>query len=116
MENKFNYLTIEQSNLIVLKTLCILDEKRYSQLENWPFEDISLDDLFTQIKEINSSISLREKFVKFCLDSIDNSKKRYSIIEGILNMITIFENLERYEDCIVLKSIKDNILLDLQRI
>ena len=46
MANKFDSLTIEQSNLIVLKTLCILDDNRYSQLANWPFEDISINDFF----------------------------------------------------------------------
>ena len=30
--------------------------------------------------------------------------------------IILFEELERYEDCIVLKNIKDSILLDLQRV
>jgi len=116
MDNKFDDLTIEQSNSIVLKTLCILDDNRYSQLANWPFEDISVNDLFAQIKAIHSNLTLREKFINSCLDHIGDSKKRYSVIEGIMNMITLFENLERYEDCIVLKNIKDNILLDLQRI
>ena len=116
MENKFDSLTIEQSNLIILKTLCILDDNRYSQLVNWPFEDISIDDLFAQIKVIYSNLTLREEFIDFCLDYILDNKKRYSIIEGIINMITLFENLERYEDCIILKNIKDNILLDLQRV
>ena len=116
MENKFDSLTIEQSNLIILKTLCILDDNRYSQLVNWPFEDISIDDLFAQIKVIYSNLKLREEFIDFCLDYIRDNKKRYSIIEGIINMITLFENLERYEDCIILKNIKDNILLDLQRV
>ena len=116
MANKFDSLTIEQSNLIVLKTLCILDDNRYSQLVNWPFEDISINDFFTQIKVIHSSLTLREKFINFCLDYIRDNKKKYSIIEGIINMITLFENLERYEDCIILKNIKDNILLDLQRV
>ena len=116
MNNKFDHLTIEQSNLIVLKTLCILDDSRYSQLAKWPFEDISINDLFAQIKAINSNLNLRENFINFCLNHITNSQKRYSVIEGIINMITLFENLERYEDCIVLKNIKDNILLDLQRI
>tara|TARA_B100000427_G_scaffold325121_1_gene331428 strand:+ start:1707 stop:2057 length:351 start_codon:yes stop_codon:yes gene_type:complete len=116
MANKFDSLTIEQSNLIVLKTLCILDDNRYSQLANWPFEDISINDLFAHIKVIHSSLTLRENFINFCLDHIRDNKKRYSIIEGIMNMITLFENLERYEDCIILKNIKDNILLDLQRV
>lgn len=116
MDNKFDYLTVEQSHLIVLKTLCILDDKRYSQLENWPFEDISIDDLFGQIKHIQSSAILKEKFIQCCLGNINEGKKEYSIIEGILNMITLFENLERYEDCIVLKNIKDSILLDMSRV
>ena len=58
---------------------------------------------------------LKENFVKFCLNHIEK-KKQYSVIEGILHMIILFEELERYEDCIVLKNIKDSILLDLQRV
>ena len=115
MNDKFDRLTIEQANLIVLKALCILEEKKYSQLANWPFEDISIEDIFYQIKKIYSNQSLKDRFVKFCLNHIEK-KKRYSVIEGILNLIKLFEDLERYEDCIVLKNIKDSILLDLQRV
>ena len=53
MDNKFNHLTTEQSNLIILKALCILEEKKYSQLANWPFEDISIDDIFNQIQSFD---------------------------------------------------------------
>ena len=115
MSNDFSKLNPEQSNLIILKTLCILEDKKYSQLDNWPFEDISVDDIFNQIKNIYSDSLLKSKFIKFCLIHIEK-KKQYSVIEGILNMIMLFEELERYEDCIVLKNIKDSILLDLQRV
>ena len=54
-------------------------------------------------------------FVQFCLNHIEK-KKQYSVIEGIINLTNLFEELERYEDCIVLKNIKDTILLDLQRV
>ena len=54
MDNKFHNLTREQSNLIILKVLSILEEKKYSQLVNWPFEDISIDDIFNHIKYISS--------------------------------------------------------------
>ena len=115
MNNKFDRLSVEQSNLIVLKALCILEEKKYSQLVNWPFEDISIDDLFYQINKTYSNNSLKENFIKFCLNHIEN-KKQYSVIEGFLNLLYLFENLERYEDCVILKNIKDSILLDLQRV
>jgi hypothetical protein len=115
MNNKFSKLNPEQSNLIILKTLCILEDSKYSQLANWPFEDISVDDIFNQIKNIYSDTSLKLKFIRFCLSHIEK-KKQYSVIEGILHMIILFEELERYEDCIVLKNIKDSILLDLQRV
>jgi len=115
MNTKSENLTIEQSNLIVLKALCILEDKKYSQLANWPFEDISLDDIFNQIQNIYSSLELKDNFVKFCLNHIEK-KKQYSVIEGIINLTNLFEDLERYEDCIVLKNIKDTILLDLQRV
>tara|TARA_B100001250_G_C19756060_1_gene770147 strand:- start:1151 stop:1501 length:351 start_codon:yes stop_codon:yes gene_type:complete len=115
MDNKFDHLTAEQSNLIILKALCILEEKKYSQLANWPFEDISIDDVFNHIKYIYSDLVIKDKFIKFCLSHIEK-KKQYSLIEGIFNLITLFEDLERYEDCIVLKNIKDSILLDLQRV
>ncbi len=115
MNNKFDRLSVEQSNLIVLKALCILEEKKYSQLANWPFEDISIDDIFYQIKKIYFSNSLKERFVKFCLNHIEK-KKQYSVIEGILNFTILFEDLERYEDCVVLKNIKDSILIDLETV
>ena len=115
MNNKFSKLNPEQSNLIILKTLCILEDSKYSQLANWPFEDISIDDIFNHIKYIYSDSIMKGKFIKFCLSHIEK-KKQYSVIEGIFNLITLFEDLERYEDCIVLKNIKDSILLDLQRV
>ena len=115
MNKQLKNLTIEQSNLIVLKALCILEDKKYSQLANWPFEDISLDDIFNQIKNIYSILELKDNFVQFCLNHIEK-KKQYSVIEGIINLTNLFEELERYEDCIVLKNIKDTILLDLQRV
>ena len=115
MNNKFDRLSVEQSNLIVLKALCILEEKKYSQLANWPFEDISIDDIFYQIQKIYANQKLKENFVKFCLNHIEK-KKQYSVIEGILNLLNLFEDLERYEDCIILKNIKDTILLDLQTV
>jgi len=115
MSNKFDKLSEEQSNLIILKTLCILEEKKYSKLDNWPFEDISIDDIFNRIKYMYSDSSIKKNFIRFCLIHIEK-KKQYSLIEGIFNLITLFEELERYEDCIVLKNIKDSILLDLQRV
>tara|TARA_B100001250_G_scaffold414504_1_gene453367 strand:+ start:6146 stop:6496 length:351 start_codon:yes stop_codon:yes gene_type:complete len=115
MNNRFNNLTTEQSNLIILKTLCILEERKYSQFVNWPFEDISINDIFNQINKIYSDSSIKDKFIRFCLTHIEK-KKQYSVIEGILNLILLFEELERYEDCIILKNIKDSILLDLQRV
>ena len=115
MNKQLENLTIEQSNLIVLKALCILEDKKYSQLANWPFEDIFLDDIFNHIKNIYSSLELKDNFVHFCLNHIEK-KKQYSVIEGIINLTNLFEELERYEDCIVLKNIKDTILLDLQRV
>ena len=113
MNTNFKNLSEEQSNLVVLKVLCILEDSRYKKLYNWPFEDISVDDLFDQIKKIYSTNSLKERFIKFCLNHIEK-KKQYSLLEGVFNLISIFEVLERYEDCLVLKDIKDNILLDLQ--
>ena len=115
IENKFNHLTVEQSNLILLKALCILEDNKYSQLANWPFEDLSIDDVFSQIHSIYSSLNLRESFVKFCSNHIEK-KKQYSVVEGICNLLILFEELERYEDCIILKNIKNNILLDMQRV
>ena len=115
MSDKFHRLSIEQANLILLKALCILEDKKYSQLANWPFEDISIDDIFYQIQKIYTNQTLKETFVKFCLNHIEK-KKQYSVIEGILNLLNLFEDLERYEDCIVLKNIKDTILLDLQTV
>ena len=113
MVNKFENLSVEQSNLVILKVLCIIEDKDYCKIYNWPFEDISIDDLFNQINKIYSDKDLKQIFIDFCLRHIEK-KKQYSLIEGLFNLITIFEELERYEECIVLKNIKDYILLDLQ--
>ncbi|MBF26072.1 MAG: hypothetical protein CMP49_06145 [Flavobacteriales bacterium] len=108
-------LNTESVNLFLLKALCILEGKKYSQLASWPFEDISIDDIFVQIRKICSSNLLIEEFVTFCIKHI-KTKNKYSVIEGLLNYIRLFEELERYEDCIILKKLRDNILLNLQSI
>ena len=113
MINKFKNLSSEQSNLVILKVLCIIEDKSYCKIQNWPFEDITIDDLASQINKIYSNKDLKKRFIDFCLIHIEK-KKQYSLIEGLFNLITIFEELERYEECIVLKNIKDYILLDLQ--
>tara|TARA_Y100001954_G_C15398158_1_gene401345 strand:+ start:187 stop:534 length:348 start_codon:yes stop_codon:yes gene_type:complete len=113
MEKTFDNLSEEQANLVVLKVLCILEDEKYRKIYNWPLEDISIDDLFKQIQKIYLDNNLKNNFIKFCLNHIDK-KKQYSLIEGFFNLIMLFEYLERYEDCIVLKNIKDKILLDMQ--
>ena len=113
MNTNFNNLSEEQSNLIILKVLCILEDKKYRNLHKWPFKDVSVDDIFDIINKIYSNKLLKDNFVKFCLNNIE-SKKQYSLIEGFFNLIYMYENLEKYENCIVLKNIKDSILLDLQ--
>ena len=113
MEITFENLSEEQANLVVLKVLCILEDEKYRKIHNWPLEDISVDDLFKQIQKIYLDNNLKNNFIKFCLNHIDK-KKQYSLIEGFFNLIMLFECLERYEDCIVLKNIKDKILLDMQ--
>ena len=109
----FENLNEEQCNLVVLKILCILEDTKYRNIYNWPFDDISIDDLFDQIKKVHSDKYLSKNFIKFCLNHIEK-KKQYSLIEGFFNLILLFEYLERYEDCIVLKNIKDEILIDMQ--
>lgn len=113
MSKKFHNLSEEQANLVVLKVLCILEDEQYKKLFNWPFEDISIDDLFNQINKVYADRKLKKRFVDFCLNHIA-TKKQYSLIEGFFNLICIFEDLEKYEECIVLKNIKDSILLDLK--
>ena len=108
----FDKLNEEQGNLVVLKILCILEDTKYRKIYNWPFDDISIDDLYNQIKKVYSDVSLNENFIKFCLTHIEK-KKQYSVIEGFFNLILLFEEQERYEQCIVLKNIKDQILIDL---
>ena len=112
MEITFDNLSEEQANLVVLKVLCILEDEKYRKIHNWPLEDISIDDLFKQIQKIYLDKNLKNNFIKFCLNHIEK-KKQYSVIEGFFNLILLFEQLERYEQCIVLKHIKDQILIDL---
>ena len=113
MNVSFDKLTQEQSNLVVLKVLCILEDEKYRIPLEWPFEDISVEDILMQIKKVYSDVKLKDSFVKFCLNHIEK-KKQFSLIEGFFNLIYLFENLERYEDCIILKKIKDKILVDLK--
>ena len=112
MVEKVNHLDTGPANLFILKVLSILSDRRYSQLVYWPFENISLDALCFEIIKINQDYILKKDFIKFCLQYMQK-KKHYSIIEGIINLMRLCEELERYEDCIVLKEIKDDILLDL---
>tara|TARA_B100000902_G_C27227179_1_gene872851 strand:+ start:71 stop:421 length:351 start_codon:yes stop_codon:yes gene_type:complete len=115
MNSQFDRLNTEEVNLLLLKVFCVLEENKYSQLVRWPFEDISIEDVFSQIKYIYSSSILKEKFTQLCLNHI-KQRGQYSVIEGLLNFIRLFEDLERYEDCIILKNIQDNILLDLESV
>ena len=108
----FDNLSEEQANLVVLKVLCILEDEKYRKIHNWPFEDISINDLFKQVQRVYSDNNLKNNFIQFCLNHIEK-KKQYSVIEGFFNLILLFEELERYEQCIVLKNIKDQILIDL---
>ena len=106
-------LTLEEYSQFFLRMLSILGEEKYSQLVYWPFEDISIDDLSLQFYKVQNDVLLKKSFIKYALLHI-NKKKNYLIIEGFLNLIQIFEYLERYEDCIILKDIKDSILIDLK--
>ena len=106
-------LTLEEYNQFFLRMLSVLGEEKYSQLAYWPFEDISIDELSLQFYKFQNDEILKKSFVKYAHIHI-NKKKNYLIIEGFLNLIKIFESLERYEDCVILKAIKDSILIDLK--
>ena len=77
MNNKFENLSGEQSNLVVLKVLCTLEDKRYRKIYNWPFKDISIDNLFQHIKKTYSSNLLKKNFIEFCLNHIEKKKQYY---------------------------------------
>ena len=104
-------LTMQESHLVVTKTLSVLGNLECTQMAEWPFEDLSLNDLFFKIEKIYSNADLKKGFIEFCVSEIKN-KNSYLIIEGFFRVLKLFESLERYEDCVILKDIKDSVLLD----
>ena len=68
--------------------------------------------LFEKINDINKSIErkilLNESFRK-----ISNKKTKYKIMEGFFELIYFFEENEEYENCAILKKVKDGLLIDL---
>ena len=109
--NMLDHLTVQESYLVATKTLSILGNLDCSQMAEWPFEDLSLNDLFFQIEKIYSNVDLKKDFIEFCVSEI-KTKNSYLIVEGFFRLLKLFESLERYEDCVILKDIKDSLLLD----
>ena len=109
--NMLDHLTMQESNLVVTKTLRVLGKLECSQMAEWPFEDLSLNDFFFQIQKIYSNVNLRKDFIEFCVSEI-KTKNSYLIIKGFFRLLKLCESLERYEDCVILKDIKDSVLLD----
>jgi len=88
IDKRFENLSEEHSNAIIIKVLTVLEDKKYLDLNIWPFKDVSVDDVFNLIHTIYNSKLLIDNFVKCCLNNIE-SEKKYSLIDGLINLIYI---------------------------
>jgi len=101
-----NNLTEEEINSFVLKFLDLLNRDKL-QVQ----QDLYVV-LFEKINEINNSSVRRGAFnAKF--QKIKNQEKKHSVIEGFFQLISFFEEEEKYEKCAMLKKVKDFLLMDL---
>tara|TARA_Y100001968_G_C19358050_1_gene718257 strand:+ start:121 stop:468 length:348 start_codon:yes stop_codon:yes gene_type:complete len=104
-----NNLGEKELNEFVLQCLSLMSENsKKDTIQNDKFHKL----LFDKINEINNSIErkilLNESFRK-----IANKKRKYKIMEGFFELISFFEEYEEYENCAVLKKVKDGLLIDL---
>ncbi|MAQ31942.1 MAG: hypothetical protein CMD26_04355 [Flavobacteriales bacterium] len=106
-----DHLTAQKSSLVVISVLNVLGNLECSRMADWPFEDLSLSEFVLQVQKIYSNIDLKNDLIQCCVNEIKN-KNSYLIIEGGFRLLKLLESLERYEDCIILKDIKDSVLLD----
>tara|TARA_B100000965_G_C19551202_1_gene740119 strand:- start:886 stop:1248 length:363 start_codon:yes stop_codon:yes gene_type:complete len=106
-------ISSKQANVIILEILSLI--KDFGQIEyiNWPYEDLSVDDIFRYLKMMYYDEFLKNDFIKHFINEL-NKKKQYSTIEGFFSLIKYFEHEERYEDCLLLKNIKDHLLYDME--
>ena len=104
-----NNLDKKELNEFVLQCLALMSKKHKKTINN---KNELHQLLFQKINEINNSIEqkilLSESFRK-----ISNKKTKYKIMEGFFELIYFFEENEEYENCAVLKKVKDSLLIDL---
>jgi len=104
-----NNLDKKELNEFVLQCLALMSKKNKEKINN---KNELNQILFQKISEINNSIEqkilLSESFRK-----ISNKKMKYKIMEGFFELIYFFEKNEEYENCAVLKKVKDSLLIDL---
>tara|TARA_B100000945_G_scaffold170679_1_gene136793 strand:+ start:268 stop:597 length:330 start_codon:yes stop_codon:yes gene_type:complete len=100
-----NNLSEEELNEFVFKFLSLL-KNGVSDHKEELFEVIN-----EKLSDINSSHKrlrmLNDKFKK-----ITRKSYKQNIIEGLFELISFFEKEEEYENCAMLKKIKDNLLMD----
>ena len=105
-----NNLGEKELNEFVLQCLSLMSKDMKERKINQNDELIYL--LFEKINDINESIErkilLNESFRK-----ISNKKTKYKIMEGFFELIYFFEENEEYENCAILKKVKDSLLIDL---
>tara|TARA_B100001250_G_C19070604_1_gene474141 strand:+ start:122 stop:511 length:390 start_codon:yes stop_codon:yes gene_type:complete len=105
-----NNLGEKELNEFVLQCLSLMSKDMKERELNQNDELIYL--LFEKINDINESIEkkilLSESFRK-----ISNKKTKYKIMEGFFELIYFFEENEEYENCAILKKVKDSLLIDL---
>jgi hypothetical protein len=68
--------------------------------------------LFEKINKINNSIE-RKILLSESFRKIIDKKRKYKIMEGFFELIYFFEKNEEYENCAVLKKVKDSLLIEL---
>lgn len=99
-----NNLSEEEINSFVFKFLSLL-KNGVSDKKQELYEILNI-----KLSEIKSS----HKRMKMLSDKFKKEKKSYknNIIEGLFELISFYEGEEEYENCAMLKKIKDNLLMD----
>ena len=100
-----NNLSDEETNQFALKFLSLLKNKINNDKEEL------YEVLKEKLKEIYTS-HLRIKMLSDSFREIKNKSHKNNIIEGLFELILFFEISEEYESCVILKKIKDNLLMD----
>ena len=106
-------ISSEKANIIILQVLTLVKDYSHIDYQNWPYDDLSVNDIFNYLRIMYDDPFLKNEFITYFTKKLDK-KKQFKSIEGFFSLIKFFEYEERYEDCVILKNLKDNLLFDME--